>query len=109
MRRIQKNRARGGVVVQKVLDIGYLRAKFCFLFQWLQHSPSGTPLDIRQVGREVRTEDQTTVARAKERFAEKLFEDFGTWPNGDVFRGHRNGKLALQKVCSRLAKLRNAR
>ena len=90
MGRIQKNRAWCRIVVQEVFNVSDLRTEFGFLPQRLQNGSSCTSVNVWQVSRKVRAEDQTSIAGTKKRFTEKLFKDFRTGADSDIFCCDRN-------------------
>ena len=107
VRRIQKDRTGRRIVVQKFFDVRHLRTEFCLRLQGLQNGPRGAPLNVRQVRRKVRTENEATVAGTKKCFAKELFKHFGSRTDSNIFCRDRNRKLVLQKFRGRLSELRN--
>ena len=105
---IQHDRLRRGIGVEEVLDVRDSGTKLVALLERREHRPSRAALDVRHIGRELRTEDEAAISRIEERFAEELLEDFRPRPDDDVGCLSGDIELGLHEPRSRLAKLGQA-
>ena len=74
-----------------------------------QHGARAAALDVRQVRRKIRAEDEHAVARVQERLAEELLEHLGAGADHDVARLGRDVELLAHELGGRRAKLGHAR
>ena len=83
-----KKIARGdGSSFEEPLDVGDGRAGSRSLAcSGVEHGARAAALDVRQVGREIRAEDEHAVAGIQERLAEELLEHLGAGARDDVAR-----------------------
>ena len=109
VRRVQEDGARRRVVVQEPLDVGDGRAKVVRLAQRRQHGARAAALDVRQVRRKVRAEDEHAVAGIQESLAEELLEHLGAGAGHDVARVGRDVELRADELRGRRPKLGHAR
>ena len=73
-----------------------------------QHGARAAALDVRQVRRKIRAEDEHAVAGIQERLAEELLEHLGAGAGDDVARLGRDVELLAHELRGRRAKLGDA-
>src|SRR5438132_6432978 len=80
MRRIEKNRASARTGSQEQLHIVQIRPELVILSKLAGDHAGAAPLNIRAVGREVRTENQHLIARIKEGSKKNCSKSFAPGP-----------------------------
>ena len=109
VRRVQEDGSRRGIVVEEPLDVGSCRPEAVRLAQRCQHGARAAALDVRQVRRKIRAEDEHAVAGIQERLAEELLEHLGAGAGHDVARLGRDGEFLADELRRRRAKLGDTR
>src|SRR5437660_10944584 len=89
MRRVEKNRASARTGSQEQLPIVQIRPELVILSKLAGDHAGAAPLNLRAVGREVRTENQHLIARIKESFTEELLEKLRPRADDHIFGSNR--------------------
>src|SRR5262249_30873039 len=108
LRRIEEDGPGPRRLLDEALDVVEVGAEVVGLAQRREDRHGPTPLQVGQVGGEVRREDEDGVAGIEERLAEELLEDLGAGPDDDVLRPDVDAVLAAVVAGDGLAERRQA-